>query len=157
MELFFAIKWLHILSATVLFGSGLATALYLFAAHRTGDPATIAPVARLTARADIWLTGTSGIVQPASGLLLVYLGGYGFFEPWLVAAYLLYALAFACWAPVVVLQFRARDYAVAALERGEALPPAYHCAMRGWFVLGWPAFIALLITFWLMITKPVLW
>jgi uncharacterized membrane protein len=29
--------------------------------------------------------------------------------------------------------------------------------MRWWFALGWPAFVAVLGAFWLMIAKPNLW
>ncbi|MBL8674590.1 MAG: DUF2269 family protein, partial [Rhodospirillales bacterium] len=69
-----------------------------------------------------------------------------------------YALAFACWAPVVVLQIRARDLAAAAAAAASApLPPEYHRVMRRWFALGWPAFLALVVVYWLMVAKPILW
>jgi len=36
-------------------------------------------------------------------------------------------------------------------------PEAARRAFRVWFVLGWPAFIALVGVFWLMVAKPALW
>jgi uncharacterized membrane protein len=157
MEWIFLLKWLHVVSSTVLFGTGLGTAYYLWQAHRTRDPVIIAPVARMVVRADYIFTGTSGIVQPLSGIGLAQVEGYGLWESWLVLGYLLYGMAFLCWAIVVRLQIRAWKLSEQARQQGSALPPDYETVMRRWFLLGWPAFIALLIIFWLMIEKPLLW
>lgn len=156
MELFFLVKWVHVLSSTVLFGFGAGTAWYLWNAHLTGDPATIARVGRMVVRADWIFTGGSGLLQPLSGLWLASLGGYSLTAPWLVWAYGLYLLAFACWAPVVWLQIRAQRLAEAAALAGTALGDDYRSTMRWWFALGWPAFLALTATFWLMIARPAL-
>jgi uncharacterized membrane protein len=157
MELFLLVKWVHVLSSTVLFGFGAGTAWYLWNAHLSGDPATIARVGRMVVRADWIFTGGSGLLQPLSGLWLAQLGGYPLTSSWLVAAYGLYALAFACWAPVVWLQIRAQRLAQAAAEAGTVLGADYRRTMRWWFALGWPAFAALMATFWLMIARPALW
>ncbi|MBL8671198.1 MAG: DUF2269 domain-containing protein [Alphaproteobacteria bacterium] len=153
-ELYLPLKWLHVLSATVLFGTGLGTAFYMWSAHRTGDPRTIAAVGRMVVRADWIFTGTSGVLQPATGAALIWILGLPWDMPWLLVAYGLYALAFACWAPVVRLQIRAQRLAAAAAASGTPLPTAYHVTMRYWFILGWPAFLALLCVFWLMLAKP---
>ena len=157
MEFYFIVKWVHMLSSTILFGFGAGTAWYLWNAHLTRDPVTIARVGRMVVRADWIFTGGSGIVQPVSGLLLIRLAGYSLVEPWLVASYGLYVLAFLCWAPVVWLQIRAQRRAQAAADRGEPLGATYFRTMRLWFALGWPAFLGLLGVFWLMIAKPALW
>lgn len=157
MDPYLLVKWAHVLSSTILFGFGAGTAWYLWNAHRTGDPATIAAVGRMVVRADWIFTGTSGIVQPVSGVILAHIAGYALTESWLVATYACYALAFACWAPVVVLQIRAQRLAQAALDTGSPLGPDYRRTMRLWFALGWPAFLGLLGVYWLMIAKPVLW
>lgn len=156
MTLYFLVKWVHVLSSTVLFGFGAGTAWYLWNAHLTRDPQTIARVGRMVVRADWIFTGSSGIVQPVSGLLLAHLAGFSLVEHWLVLTYALYALAFICWAPVVWLQIRAQRLAQAAWDRDEPLGHAYFVTMRWWFVLGWPAFLGLVGVFWLMIAKPVL-
>lgn len=154
MELFFLVKWVHVLSSTVLFGFGAGTAWYLWNAHLSGDPATIARVGRMVVRADWIFTGGSGLIQPLSGLWLAKLGGYSLTSGWLVWAYGLYLLAFACWAPVVWLQIRAQRLAEAAALAGTPLGEDYRRTMRWWFALGWPAFLALTATFWLMIARP---
>ncbi len=151
------VKWVHILSSTVLFGFGAGTAWYLWNAHRSGDPATIASVGTMVVRADWIFTGTSGVVQPVSGLILLHLLGIPLTESWVLASVALYLLAFACWVPVVGLQIRARNLARAAVSTGQPLGPDYHRAMRLWFILGWPAFLGLTAVFWLMVAKPQLW
>lgn len=157
MMLYLLVKWLHVVSSTVLFGFGAGTAWYLWNAHLTGDAALIAKVGRMVVRADWIFTGTSGVVQPVSGLMLTHLAGYSLTEPWLVVAYGLYVLAFACWVPVVWLQIKAQRLAQHAADTGTPLDPDYRRTMRLWFALGWPAFLGLMGVFWLMIAKPVLW
>lgn len=154
METYLLVKWLHIVSSTMLFGFGAGTAWYLWNAHLTGDAALIAKVGRMVVRADWIFTGTSGVVQPASGFMLVHLTGTSLAEPWLVAAYALYVLAFACWVPVVWLQIKAQRLAQQAADSGAPLSPEYRHAMRLWFVLGWPAFLGLMAVYWLMVAKP---
>jgi uncharacterized membrane protein len=154
---YFWIKTVHILSATLLFGTGLGTAFHMWLAHLTRDPRVIAAAARSTVRADFLFTTPAVIVQPVTGALLIENAGFSPDEPWLVAVYALYALAGACWLPVVWLQIRARDLASAAAASGGPLPPQYHRCMQLWFALGWPAFAAVLAIFWLMTAKPELW
>ena len=157
MDAYLLLKWVHILSSTVLFGFGAGTAYYFFAAHRSGHSETIARVGAVVVTADWIFTGSSGVVQPLSGIALAASAGYGLGESWLVAAYGLYALAFACWAPVVWLQIRATGLARAAADAGTPLPRAYFRVMAWWFALGWPAFLSLVAIYWLMVAKPRLW
>ena len=154
MDPYLAVKWLHVLSSTVLFGTGIGTALQMVLAHRSGDVRGIALVARNVVRADWLCTLPSGIVQPLSGAALVHLAGWDPWAPWLLAAYALYALAGACWIAVVVLQRRLRDLAARAAREGTRLPPAYHRLFAIWFALGWPAFLGLIVVFGLMVAKP---
>jgi uncharacterized membrane protein len=157
MTWYFALKTLHILSAALLFGTGLGTAFFMWFTHRSGNVAAIARVARLTVLADWLFTAPAVVIQPLSGYALMQFMGYDGRQAWLQFAFALYLLTGACWIPVVVLQRRARDLAVRAARDGAALPAAYHRAMRAWFVLGWPAFAAVLAIYWLMVAKPALW
>jgi uncharacterized membrane protein len=154
MDHVFVVKWIHVLSSTVLFGTGLGTAYFMWSAHRTGEPATIAAVAKLVVRADWLFTATTGVVQLVTGLMLMHGFGYDKTERWIIWSIGLYLLALACWVPVVKLQIDMRDLATEAATAGSPLPPAYHRAARLWFALGWPAFVGLLVVFYLMITRP---
>jgi uncharacterized membrane protein len=154
LDLYFLAKWVHILSSTVLFGTGMGTAFQMVWAWRTQNPQTIAHVSSGVVIADWLFTTPAGIIQPLSGLALIYLQGWSPTEPWLVLTYLLYVLAFICWAPVVHLQIRIRDLTKIAAQTDTPIPPEAARAFRIWFLLGWPAFAALVAVFWLMITKP---
>jgi uncharacterized membrane protein len=149
------IKWVHILSSTILFGTGLGIAFFLWIAHRRGDVAHIAQTARTVVLADAVFTAPAVLVQFATGWWLMQRLGLGFDQWWLGAALVLYLLVGACWLPVLWLQIRARDLAIAAARDAKPLPAAYHRAMRWWFALGWPAFLSVLAIFWLMVRKPV--
>ncbi|RYD90396.1 MAG: DUF2269 domain-containing protein, partial [Sphingomonadales bacterium] len=129
----------------------------LWNAHLSRDAATIASVGRMVVRADWIFTGSSGVIQPLSGVWLAQHAGWALDTPWLLVSIGLYLLAFACWVPVVRLQIVAQRLAAQALAAGTPLGPDYYRAMRWWFALGWPAFLGLLGVFWLMIAKPDLW
>lgn len=154
MNAYGMLKTVHILSAALLFGTGLGTAFFMWFTHRSGDVAAIARVARLTVLADWLFTTPAVIVQPLSGFALAHLAGFDLRSSWIVAAIALYLVAGACWIPVVLLQRRARDLAIRALREGSALPLEYHRAMRWWFLLGWPAFLSVLAIYGLMVAKP---
>jgi uncharacterized membrane protein len=154
---YLALKTIHILSSTLLFGTGLGTAFHLWASHLRGDVRAIASTARNVVLADWLFIATSGIVQPATGLLLARAAGYDMTASWLVATYALYALAGICWLGAVRLQMNVAAISARCAQSGTPLPPAYHRAMNTWFWLGWPAFISLLTIFGLMVCKPDLW
>lgn len=153
-DIYLLLKTIHVLSAAVLFGTGLGIAFFMWRADRTGDVVTIAATARLVVLADWVFTAPAVIVQPATGLVLAFRAGYGLDEPWLLLSIGLYGLAGGCWLPVVWLQIRMKALAEAARDRDTPLPDAYRRAMRIWFALGWPAFGAVIAIFFLMVFRP---
>lgn len=147
-------KIAHILAATLLFGTGLGSAFQMWRAHRSGRVEAIAVVSRSVVVADWLFTATSALVLPATGVWMALSLGYGFDSDWIVLSLALYALAGACWLPVVWLQIRMARMARRAVATGTPLPPAYHHCFRAWFVLGWPAFTAVIAMIHLMVIKP---
>ncbi|MES2015851.1 MAG: DUF2269 domain-containing protein [Pseudomonadota bacterium] len=149
------VKWLHILSSTFLFGTGIGSAFYMLFTSLSRDVRAIAVVSRQVVLADWIFTSVSGVVQPLSGFYLLWLAGYSWRSGWVLWSLALYLLAGACWLPVVWIQLRMRDLAQAAARNGAAeLPAQYWRYLRSWVALGLPAFIALVIVFWLMVAKP---
>jgi uncharacterized membrane protein len=148
------VKWLHIVSSAVLFGTGLGIAFFFVRAQRTGNTAIIASVGRDVVLADAVFTAAAVIVQPASGVALALMAGYPLSSPWLLLSIALYLLVGTCWLPVVWLQIRMRNLAVAAAATSSPLPVEYKRHYLWWFVLGWPAFIGVLAIFYLMVAKP---
>ncbi len=154
MDGYLLLRTVHIVSAAILFGTGLGTAFHMWRADRSGETAVIAAAARQTVLADWLFTAPAVIIQPASGLLLAQRLGLPLTEAWIAWSIVLYVAAGACWLPVVWLQLRMRALAAAALRDGVPLPPRYHRCMRAWFMLGWPAFAAVLTIFALMVFRP---
>ena len=148
------VKWIHILASTLLFGTGLGIAFFMWLAHLRGDARVIASTARTVVIADACFTAPAVVVQLGTGLWLTHLLGLPLDMFWVKGALLLFFVIGACWLPVLWLQVRARDLAVQAVVASQPLPPAYYRAMRWWFWLGWPAFISVIAIFWLMVMKP---
>ena len=155
MNDYLLVKTLHILSATFLFGTGVGTAFYLLVTTLGRDVRVVASVTRWVVIADWLFTATTAVLQPLTGIWLAHRLGMPLHVGWLKWSLALYAVAIACWLPVVWLQMRLRDLAAAALEAGTPLPPAYWRTFRAWVLLGVPALFAFLAIFWLMVVKPV--
>ena len=148
------LRWLHVIGATVLFGTGAGIAFFMLAAHRTRDPVLVAHVSGTVVIADGLFTATAAILQPLTGYALARLVGWRLTEGWVLLSLGLYVFIGLFWLPVVWLQIRMRDLARAAAAAGEPLPPAYDRLFRIWFICGWPAFAAMLAILWLMTAKP---
>lgn len=148
------LKTIHILSAILLFGTGLGTAFHGMASNLSRDVRAIAVANRNVVIADWLFTTPTVLIQPASGLWLAHLQGWSLSTGWIMWSLVLYALAGACWLPVVWLQMRMRRMAERAVAEGMALPPLYHRTFRIWFALGWPAFAAMIAIVALMVLKP---
>jgi uncharacterized membrane protein len=154
LDTYLVLKTVHVISATILFGTGLGIAFYFLMGLRSGDTTAAYFAARTTAIADMLFTLTAGIVQPLSGFAMVHIAGIDPWSRWLVWTYALYALALACWLPVVWIQLKVRDM-LGTRMRGEALDEDHlRRYFHTWFVLGWPAFVGLVAVFWLMVAKP---
>jgi uncharacterized membrane protein len=147
------VKWLHILSATFLFGTGIGSAWYMLFANVSRDVRAIAVVSRYVVMADWLFTATTIVVQPLTGFIMIRMAGFPMHSRWIEWSLVLYLVAAACWVPVVWLQMRLRDLAVEAAGTGNALPPVYWKLFRAWLILGIPAFFAFLAIFWLMVAK----
>jgi uncharacterized membrane protein len=154
MSWYLFIKWLHIVSSAVLFGTGAGIAFFFMRAQLTRDARTIAAVGRDVALADMVFTATAVTLQPVTGIALARIAGYPLSSPWLVFSMVLYGLVGCCWLPVVWLQMRMRDLAIDAASKGSQMPAVYQRFYRWWFALGWPAFIGVLVIFYLMVAKP---
>lgn len=147
------IKWIHVLSAILLFGTGLGSAFYKFLADRSGDLRAIVVTNRHVVLADWLFTTPTVVIQPVTGVLLAHLYGYSLLSPWLLMSYPLYGLAGVCWLPVVYLQIRMRNDAQQALLNNTMLPARYWRDAKTWFWLGVPAFSAMVLIVYLMVFK----
>lgn len=152
--LFFILKIIHVVGAAVLFGTGMGTALYMFMANQSKNTEIIYQATARVVIADWLFTGTAAIVQPITGLWMVYLKGYPIWSLWVMGSIAGYIIAGIFWLPVVYFQMRCRDLAKEALDNDQPLNKIYKRFYGAWFAFGWPAFIALVVVFYLMANKP---
>jgi uncharacterized membrane protein len=156
MDDYALLKTVHIISSTLLFGTGLGTAFHGWMANRSGELAARRVVNRNVVLADWLFTTPAVIVQPVTGVWLARIAGFPLTTSWLAAAIALYILVGACWLPVVWIQLQMRRIAD-AVPNGQSLPARYHHLSRWWYALGWPAFLGVIAIYWLMVAKPDLW
>jgi uncharacterized membrane protein len=154
MTLYFLVKYLHVLGAVIILGTGTGIAFFMLMAHRSRDVAFIARTAGVVVIADMLFTLSAVLLQPVSGGVLMWLSQTALSEHWLAASLGLYAVAGMFWIPVVFMQIDMRDLARAAATQGAALPPRYFVLFRRWFLFGIPGFGSVMLILWLMIAKP---
>lgn len=154
MNEYLVIKYLHILSATILFGTGIGIAFFKWIVDRSGDVRAIRIVSERIVFADWIFTTPAVILQPLTGLAMVYLAGHSMSTHWILGSIFLYIIAGCCWLPVVWLQIRMRQLARSADVENAQLPQLYWTYAKAWFWLGVPAFSALVLVYWLMVDKP---
>ncbi|WFU41224.1 DUF2269 domain-containing protein [Bradyrhizobium sp. CB82] len=154
MTLYFLVKYLHVLGAIVILGTGGGIAFFMLMAHRSQDAEFVARTASVVVIADALFTLSAVILQPITGGMLMMLSATSLTERWLIASLALYAVAGLFWVPVVFMQIEMRDLARKAAEQRAGLPPRYFVLFRRWFVFGFPGFGATMLILWLMIAKP---
>lgn len=154
MTYYFLLKYLHILGATILLGTGVGIAFFMLMAHLSRDAAFIARTADVVVQADVVFTATAVVAQPLTGYLLVRDTGAALADCWVLVSLILYLIAGIFWLPVVWMQIRMRDLAAAAASAGCPLPLDYQRLFRLWFAFGIPGFGSVLVIMWLMIAKP---
>lgn len=147
------VKWLHVLSSTILFGTGIGSAFYLLLATLSRDSLKVATVSRYVVITDWLFTATTAVFQPLTGFWMMYLAGMSWSTPWIAWSLALYVVALACWLPVVWIQLRLRDISAQAAASNSRLPPAYWRLFGWWMGLGWVAFVAFVTIFYMMVAK----
>jgi uncharacterized membrane protein len=152
-------KTAHILSAAVLFGTGIGIAFFCWFGYRNAmrsrDIGALRGTMRLTVGADAWLTAPAVVFQAVSGVVLMTLLGWPLTSPWAIAVWALFIFTGACWLPVVWIQILQSREAQSAASV-DALSETFHRRFRIWFALGVAAFAAVIAIYWLMVTKPLL-
>lgn len=154
MTAYFIIKYLHVLGAMVILGTGAGIAFFMLMAHRSGDVRFIARTAAVVVIADMLFTAFAVVLQPVTGAILMALSSTSIAERWLATSLGLYAVAGLFWIPVVFMQIEMRDLARAAEAHDGPLPRRYFVLYRRWVMFGIPGFGSVLLILWLMIAKP---
>jgi uncharacterized membrane protein len=154
MTLYFVVKYLHVLGAIVILGTGSGIAFFMLMAHLSRDAAFIARTASVVVLADMIFTLSAVIAQPVTGGVLMMLSSTAVTEGWLATSLALYALAGLFWVPVIFMQVEMRNLARGAAEKSQPLPPRYLLLFRRWCLFGIPGFGSVMLILYLMIAKP---
>ena len=152
--LYLWLKYIHILSSTILFGTGIGTACVMLYGHVRKNMDVRAGINQYVVFVDWLFTGISGVLQPITGFWMVYLAGYPLTSLWLMGSILGYVITAFCWFPVVYLQIKISRMTTYAAQTHSLLPPTYYYYFKIWIVLGCIAFVSLLVVFYLMVMKP---
>jgi uncharacterized membrane protein len=155
MNTYLIVKTIHIISSTILFGTGIGIAFFMLRSYYADNLQQKLFAAKETVIADFTFTLPAVIIQAFSGAWLVWKSGYQWSDTWLVTTYIIYITAGLCWLPVVWIQIRLRNILTESVANHSQLPPTYFKLFRVWFLLGWPAFTGLIIIFYMMIARPV--
>lgn len=142
------VKLLHILGATVLFGTGMGTAFFMLKAYLSSNEAAIVETSKHVVLADWLFTTPAIVIQLTSGIWLTQKLDISFDSVWFLTVISLYVFVGACWIPVVWIQIRIRD-----LVREGANKDEYKSLMKAWIALGIPAFSAVLVLLYLMVFR----
>lgn len=158
MDAHLLLKTAHVLSAAVLFGTGLGIAFFAWFGYRRamaiGEIEGVRTVLHLTVIADTWFTAPAVVIQLVSGIALTRMNGWPLTGPWALTSLGLFALVGLLWLPVVVMQIR-MDRAAKRARAVAELGPGFHRRFTLWFVLGVPAFLLVLVLYYLMVAKPI--
>ncbi len=148
MNLYLWIKLVHILSAAVLFGTGMGTAFFMLKAYISQNDQAMTITTSTVVIADWVFTTPAVVVQLVTGLWLTSKLNIAFDSSWFIAIISLYALVGLCWIPVVWIQIRIRNLIGDGSARED-----YKSLMRAWVALGVPAFSAIIVIFYPMVSK----
>jgi len=148
MDIYLLVKLLHIISASVLFGTGVGIAFFMLKAHLSGNREAIAITTLNVVLADWIFTTPAVIIQAVTGLWLTLRLSIPLNSIWFISVITLFIIVGCCWIPVVKIQIRIRNI----ISKGGDLAE-YQGLMRTWVALGIPAFLGVLVLYFMMVTK----
>jgi len=155
LDSYLLLKLIHILAAVVVTGTGAGIAFFMFMADRSNNPHAIYITAKTVILGDWIFTTPAVITQLVTGFLLMNKLGYSYTSNWFYSVIGLFVFIGACWLPVLRIQYQLRNIAEKSLE-SEEVTPEFKKLMRIWTALGIPAFLSILVIFYLMVFKPML-
>jgi uncharacterized membrane protein len=155
MTTYLLVKILHILSSTLLFGTGLGIAFFIYRSRFSSSIDERHYAIRNAVLADYIFTLPAVIIQPLTGIWLIQRAGFDWLDLWLVATYILYFVAGICWIPVVWIQIQLKQMLANSIRHNSDFPERYNRLFRVWTLLGIPAFLSIVAIFFLMVAKPV--
>jgi uncharacterized membrane protein len=139
LNLILALKFLHMVTMAVMFGTWLGIALFMLFAHRMGHASVVALISAFVVRAQTWVMAVVVILQPLIGVPLSLAIGSSMSAYWLEVSVAIYAAVVLVWMGGLLVEMRIRRLSVRLSKDPAAtktpLPPSYRRLFWVWSVL----------------------
>ena len=145
------LKLIHILSATLMIGTGLGSAFYLFFTYKKAKASTVKEVLKLVVLADSIFTLPSVIVQLITGIFLSNMMNM-MFTKWFWIVIIVSVIVLVLWVIAVFIQYKLKRL----LDEKEEITSQFHGLMKQWYYLGVFSFSGSIFLYYLMVYKPFL-
>ncbi len=145
------LKLIHIISATIMIGTGLGSAFYLYFTYKKGQVSTVKEVLKLVVTADTIFTTPSVVIQFITGLLLSNLLGFTYTN-WFWVVLSVSFVVLILWVRAALIQLKLKKI----LDKEKSLTVQFHRLMKIWFYLGVPSFLGAVYIYYLMVYKDFL-
>lgn len=155
IEVIYAIKFVHLLAAAVMFGTWLCIAMFMVFAHRSGNVSVVAVTSRFVLRVEMIVVAAAVVLQPASGFPLASAVGLSpVDEFWIALSVAIYGGVVVAWLGAVVIEWRIRNQTRDAALNSLPFPKGYPRLFRLWCVLAVLILTGMLVLFVVMIWQP---
>ena len=155
LDIIFAIKFVHVIAASVMLGTWLGVAIFMVMAHRSGNTSVVALTSRFVVAVELMAVAPAVALQPLSGFpLATAIGVSPFGEFWIVVSIVFYAAIALCWLAALRLELRIRNGTREAALNSKPLSDAYRRQFRAWRLLAGPILIGMVMVVALMIWQP---
>lgn len=142
------LKLIHILSATLMIGTGLGSAFYLYLTYKKAQLSTVRDVLNLVIFADLIFTTPSVFIQIITGVMLSNVIGLTFTN-WFWVVISVSFIVFVLWVRAAFIQVKLKKLIANETE----IPEKFHQLMKVWFYLGIPSFLGSIFIYYLMVYK----
>jgi uncharacterized membrane protein len=155
IDTIFAIKFVHLFAAAIMFGTWFCLAAFMLLAHRSGNTSVVALVTQFVVSVEKWVMLPAVVLQPLSGFPLASaIGLQPLGEFWILVSIVFYAAVVMCWVFAMRTEISIRGLAREAALESEPLPKTYRRLFRRWSLLAGPVLIGMTCIFALMIWQP---
>jgi len=125
LNIILPLKFLHMLSMAVMFGTWLGIAMFMLFAHRYGKAPVMALISQIVVRAELWVMAGAVVLQPLVGFPLAYAIGSPIDAYWLEASAVIYAGVLLVWILNLLIEMRIRRLSKDAALAAAPLPASY--------------------------------
>jgi len=155
LDLIFALKFVHLVAAAIMFGAWFCLAIVMLLGHRSGNPSVIAVTTQFVVDVEKMIVAPAIAAQPLSGFPLGWAIGLSpLDEFWILVSLAVFAFAVACWFAAFRVETRVRRLSQQSALDAVALPDDYRGLFRNWLTLTAAGLLAITAVFALMVWQP---